>query len=294
MLGLMLLGVLAADAPAEPARWGLRWSAPAECRQAADVARAVEDRLKHPSFGPQPRFLIDGVVERAGGQWRARLTLVDQTGSVLGDREVTSAEEACGSIDARVTLVVALLIDPSAALRAPEQPKQAEAPPLPPPPPQPASGLFPDRKSTRVSLTADREGLKLFRVALFGSQGSATVAASELACEQPCGVLLPSGDEYYVAGDGMPTSRTFTLPAVPSSTVRVRAGSVGGWMGGLLMGGFGLAGAVGGSTGLIIGGTRADATLSVLMTVLTLASAGLTVGGFVLMGASATSVDVAP
>lgn len=125
-------------------RWGLTWRAPDGCLQAAELARGVEDRLGHAVFGPDPQLRIDGEVtaEPAGSRrpgeaaprWRARLTLVDDRGSVLGSREVTGTEESCRSIDQPLTLVVAVMIDPLVLGHAPPPP-QTSAPPLPPEPP---------------------------------------------------------------------------------------------------------------------------------------------------------------
>ncbi|WP_224247870.1 hypothetical protein [Hyalangium gracile] len=115
-LVLLLAGSAAAAEPRAEARWGLRWSAPDPgCIQAAPLARAVEARLGRTVFGPEPEFLIDGVLRRGQPSgWMAALTLVDGTGRVLGSREVSTPEDACAAIEPRVVLVLSLMIDPAA------------------------------------------------------------------------------------------------------------------------------------------------------------------------------------
>ena len=116
-------------------RWGLTWRAPDACIQAAQLARAVEDRLGRSVFGPSPEVRIDGTLERAadGQSHTARLTLVDEQGSVLGSRDVDSKSADCRDIDASLILVVAVMIDPMASL-APVPPVVQKAPALEPAP----------------------------------------------------------------------------------------------------------------------------------------------------------------
>jgi hypothetical protein len=126
--------------PRPESRWGLRWNAAEGCIQAAPLARAVEERLGRTVFGPEPEFLVDGVLERGRPSgWKAKLSLVDARGNVLGSREVSTREEACPAIEPRLLLVMALMIDPSAALAGPSpgSPEPASPPPANPPAPEP-------------------------------------------------------------------------------------------------------------------------------------------------------------
>jgi len=105
-------------------------------------------------FGAEPDLRIDGYLVAADGtpknaKWRARLTLVDAHGTVQGSRDVTSPEASCRGIDDSLVLVVAVMIDPSAALTpfaspAPQQPPPA-ATPGPTAPPPPPGQLIPPR-----------------------------------------------------------------------------------------------------------------------------------------------------
>ncbi|WP_257457842.1 hypothetical protein [Archangium lipolyticum] len=129
---LLLASGTAWAGPRPESRWGLRWNAAPGCIQAAPLARAVEGRLGRTVFGPEPEFLVDGVLERGTPSgWKAKLSLVDASGNVLGSREVSTKEEACTAIEPRLLLVIALMIDPSAAFSSPA------SPPPPPPPPEP-------------------------------------------------------------------------------------------------------------------------------------------------------------
>lgn len=139
-----LAALAAAPAPSADARWGLRWVSPKDCVQPAGLARAVEGRLGRSVFGPDAEFTVDGVLEPdEAPRWRARLALVDARGTVLGTREVTSDGKACADIDDALSLVVAVMIDPRAALGPlPEaQPTPPPAPPVEPPPVPPPPSL---------------------------------------------------------------------------------------------------------------------------------------------------------
>ncbi|MEW5743459.1 MAG: hypothetical protein AB1938_31400 [Myxococcota bacterium] len=225
MTSLALLLLLNAG----PTTWGLRWAAPPECRQAADVSRAVEDKLHRPVFGAEPAVLVDGVVERFEGDWRARISLVDAQGTVLGTREVTSRESACASLDDKVTLVVALLIDPSAALGPPPVLPPAPAPALPPPPPTSPAGLFPSERKARLLVESDAPPLEVRRVVHQGiAEGGAH--ASRLTgittiCSEPCDVPVTPGEGYFVVGDGVLTSARFEVPDAPSVLLKVTTAS---------------------------------------------------------------------
>ncbi|NBD09224.1 MULTISPECIES: hypothetical protein [Corallococcus] len=157
MLPLLPLGAvvpLLCATPATPARWGLQWEAAPGCIQAAPLSRAVEERLGRAVFGVMPEVLIHGTLgpEAASG-WTARLTLVDARGTILGGREVSTAEPSCAAIEPRLALVIALMIDPDALVsREPQgeaSPDEAGTPaperePEPVPPPEPPAWTLND------------------------------------------------------------------------------------------------------------------------------------------------------
>lgn len=148
--------LLSATAFAEQ-RWGLTWRAADGCIQAAELAERVERRLGRPVFGAEPDLRIDGYLVAADGtpknaKWRARLTLIDAHGTVEGSRDVTSPETSCRGIDDSLVLVVAVMIDPSAALTpfaSPSPPPPDQTPPTATPgpsaPPPPPGQLIPPR-----------------------------------------------------------------------------------------------------------------------------------------------------
>lgn len=292
MTALLLLTLAAAPEPAT--QWGLRWLAPAECRQAADVSRAVEDLLKKPVFGPEPKLLVDGAVERVDGEWRARLALVDEKGTVLGNRDVTSRDEPCSSLDKKVTLVVALLIDPTASLRGPETPPPAAAPELPPPPPRPREGLFDDGPRVRLTLESDPPTVKLHRVVVEGTTGRGSLRGTTVICDKPCVTLVPQGDRFYVTGDGILPTPEFSLPKASDVLLKVRGGSMGAWSAGLVLASLGLSAAIGGLVGAIVGAASNRGELTLGMSALLVGGIGMTIGGGFLASSAQTELEFTP
>ncbi len=124
------------------------------CVATQALARAVEDRLGRSVFvsAAQADVSVEGRVEpvRSGG-YRAVLTLRDASGALLGTREIARAEPSCEAMSEPLALVIAVMIDPDAALGpkpaseavdagAPQDaapPVDDAAPPPPPPPPAP-------------------------------------------------------------------------------------------------------------------------------------------------------------
>jgi len=79
---------------------------------------------------------IEGRVSRgtAPRTWVARVRIVSESGSILGEREFSTSEEACSALTPSVLLVLLILIDPEAADRAAPKPSSgATAAPAPPP-----------------------------------------------------------------------------------------------------------------------------------------------------------------
>ncbi len=143
--GQLLPVLLAASAVESP--WGLSWRAPPECIGPAELVLEVENRLGRPVFGADPELRIDGILKRPEAEptWRAKLILLDKTGAVLGSRDVFSSEKDCRSLDASLTLVIAVMIDPLASLSSPSEraPDPGELPALPSPSPAPSASAPP-------------------------------------------------------------------------------------------------------------------------------------------------------
>lgn len=133
-------GARAADVPA-PRTSSLSWVRLAgadACVSTQELARGVETRLGRTVFvsAAQADLSVEGRIEPAHGKpgWRATLVLRDAKGATLGTRTLAHDEASCDSMRDPLVLVVALMIDPDAAL-APPPPPAAPAPAPPPPKP---------------------------------------------------------------------------------------------------------------------------------------------------------------
>lgn len=124
--------VARADADPPPARtsslaW-VRLPGAESCIDARALAQAVELRLGRAAFVAPTRgdVAIEARIERREGPdgWRATINVLDAAGARTGRRELETDRADCRAIDDELELVIALLIDPAAAL----------APPLPPAP----------------------------------------------------------------------------------------------------------------------------------------------------------------
>lgn len=101
------------------------------CGGAPAIARAVEQRLGREALvsPAAATFSIEGRAERSGAGLRAVLVLRDHTGAQLGERELSSEGPDCNELREKVSLAVALMIDPDAAIRSPPQAPQATVAP---------------------------------------------------------------------------------------------------------------------------------------------------------------------
>jgi len=106
------------------------------CIGSRDLALAVEQRLGRSVFvsPAQARVFIEGRVEPQpeGRGFRAHVALSDDRGALLGIRDLDTQEADCHALDEQLALVVALLIDPDAALAPRGAPRPAPPPPPPP------------------------------------------------------------------------------------------------------------------------------------------------------------------
>ncbi len=119
------------------------------CIATQALARNVEERLGRSVFvsAAEADLSVEGRIEKAkAGGWRAVLTVRDATGKQLGTRELTRPDASCDAMNEPLTLVIALMIDPEAAMRPKPEPTPpvptttaSEEPPPPPPPPPPTA-----------------------------------------------------------------------------------------------------------------------------------------------------------
>ena len=99
------------------------------------LAEAVEARLGRPVFVSAARadVAVEGQIERGpAGAWRATIVVAGEGGRMLGTRELLSEAASCRELDEQLALVIAVMIDPDAALHAPPTPAIAPMPPVVP------------------------------------------------------------------------------------------------------------------------------------------------------------------
>ncbi len=138
-----------AQVPTGPRTSSLSWvrlPGAEECVATQPLARAVEERLGRTVFvsAAQADVSVEGRIEpKSKGGWHAVITLRDARGALLGTRELARDEKSCGGMREALALVIAVMIDPDAALgphavaTPPAPPPPEPAPPAPPPAPPP-------------------------------------------------------------------------------------------------------------------------------------------------------------
>lgn len=131
-------GEARAQARARPVT-ALEWRVPegGECATREDIAALVDERLEREVFGPaRPAATrtVRGEVTRTGGDWGARIVLVDERGSALGTRELRGSYEHCRSLDRALSIIVSLLVEleqPAITIHdSLEEPARAPAQPI--------------------------------------------------------------------------------------------------------------------------------------------------------------------
>jgi hypothetical protein len=162
-LAFALLALASAEARAEPGRVALVWRAPEGCGDGAAVTADVE-RLVRGSESTE-RVEAEAEVIAADGAYRVRLRT--RARGEIGERVVAAA--SCAQVASATAVILALMIDPTAAGRAAEEegapvpkavPTPARAPTAAPvergSPPSPAGApdavSTPTRASTQVAV----------------------------------------------------------------------------------------------------------------------------------------------
>jgi hypothetical protein len=161
---------IAARADAGGALAAMDWQGPTRegCIDEEALAERVNRQLGRVAVVPlaEAAIVVVGRVESLpGGRFQARITAADKQGHLLGVRTLRSDLPDCRSLDDSFTLVLALLIDPEAAFRAPEKVGEDSAPPsvnAAPNPVQPRSTLpaspaGPDADHTASRIPSSRE-----------------------------------------------------------------------------------------------------------------------------------------
>jgi hypothetical protein len=102
-----------------------------QCPDGVAVQRSVGSRVGHDPFRADAATSIDAVIRRVEGTFVARFFVRGPNGEALGNREFTSANERCDAIAEAVALALAIVIDPTVALRPDPQPAALSANPPP-------------------------------------------------------------------------------------------------------------------------------------------------------------------
>lgn len=218
MLSFVIVTLLH-QAPAEG--WRITWRTPEGCSAVEVHTRAVETRLGRPVFmEPASRF-VEGVVSRAESGWLVKLVVTDASASPLGQREVTSSDAACPSIDGRVALVLSLLIDPSSRLGGSIVATPAPTPQLPKP-----TGVAPDAlpDQDRVRLEVESNDLSVRVVEL--RTGTSWKGTRDV-CGVPCGALVLRTARLVITGpDVLPAEFGLSRSFRATANVSVKASSL--------------------------------------------------------------------
>lgn len=127
-----------------------------------ELARAVEARLGRAVFVPTPKAerIVEARIAPSRSGFGAVLSVADQRGQLLGQRELSTTSTDCRSLDRSLVLVLALLIDAEAIPEAPTRPltPAAEAPPPPSEPGPAIAGVNPPSSASALVFAADVVG----------------------------------------------------------------------------------------------------------------------------------------
>jgi hypothetical protein len=109
------------------------------CVATQPLARAVEARLGRKVFvsPAEADVSVEGRVVKKGAGFSATLVLRDAEGKMLGTRSLEKTDPSCAALTEALVLVIAVMIDPDAALAPPPvasspPPPAAPTPPVPP------------------------------------------------------------------------------------------------------------------------------------------------------------------
>ena len=131
--------VEAAEGRTSSLSW-LRMPGADACIATQPLARAVEDRLGRQVFvsAAQADLSVEGRIEKRKTGWHAVITMRDPKGALLGTRELDRPDASCDAMSEPLALVIAVMIDPDAAMRPREEPPAPAPSPAPTPAPAPA------------------------------------------------------------------------------------------------------------------------------------------------------------
>jgi len=105
----LVLAVVSFDSTAKAASFHLTWDAPQGCPSREEIVAATLARLKRP-IGAGREFFVYGTVSALESEFVVFLTLKDDRGQELGEREVRVAGRTCADIEEPSSLVLAMMI----------------------------------------------------------------------------------------------------------------------------------------------------------------------------------------
>jgi hypothetical protein len=211
-----------------PEAWRLTWRAAETCTPGEQLQRNVEARVGQPVFRePADRFIEVDVTAENGG-WLARLIVTDSQGTALGQREVVSTEAGgCRLLDARLTLVLSLFIDPGGSLRSRRTETTPASTPQPPDVPrEPPRALSPE-DLVRLTVQSDERHVRIVEERSGRASGVQQMWTGTLdVCGVPCDGSVPRGARLIISGpDVLPARLTVAGARGDSATISVKASS---------------------------------------------------------------------
>src|SRR4051812_7372424 len=117
-LSLALVSPRHASAAPERVTYALGWTrmpGTESCMSAGELARTVEKRISNSAWAAASvaDVQLEGYVERRAGSYHAHVKLTSKSGAILGERDLENEDPTCGPLDQAVTLMLALVLDPS-------------------------------------------------------------------------------------------------------------------------------------------------------------------------------------
>lgn len=207
LCALVLVTLAASGAEAESAL-SLRWTAPAQCPTQAQVRALVQGMLgaEQPATATTLNVQAEVTVNVEGA-----VATLQFGGGDLGSAQRVLRAEDCAAVARASALVIAIAVDPAAAMRAPaptQEPAPPAAPPTPPASPAPvpaaadsydptAANPWPPRVPASVTFEAGAAlvldcGMLPFLA--LGAEGALAVEMEALRVEIT-GIVVPAQDE---------------------------------------------------------------------------------------------------
>ncbi len=141
------LSLVSATAHAEPTKFDIVWSAPAECPSGEQIVAATRARLGARPSEEAPALFVQGNVTPANGGFFVALVIEDVFGHPVGRRQVRVEGPDCSAVADATALVLAMII----ASRPRESPVATTTEdPAPPPPPSSSVSTAPESKGPRA------------------------------------------------------------------------------------------------------------------------------------------------